>query len=93
MEDMVTRVDFKIFKYSFKKNEILGYLGGSVGLILGLCHDLNNCEIEPCVRLYSESLMPAWGSLSPSVTALLRLLYLSKYVNLKKNEILPFVTT
>ena len=32
-------------------------------------HDLTVCEIETCVRLHDDSTGPAWGSLSPSLSA------------------------
>ena len=39
-------------------------------LDLGSGHDLTVGEIEPCIGLCTNSMEPAWSSLSPSVSAL-----------------------
>ena len=44
---------------------------------LGSGHDLTVCELEPCVRLCSDSIEPAWDSLSLSVCLSLLSLCLS----------------
>ena len=46
-----------------------GHLGGSVGLDFGSGHDLTVRELEPRVRLYTDSVEPAWDSFSPSLSA------------------------
>ena len=36
-------------------------------LDFGSGHDLNVCEIEPCVRFYTENAEPGWDFLSASL--------------------------
>ena len=59
----------------------------SVGLTLGFStgHDLMVCEIEPCVRLCTDSVETAWDS--PSLSApLLLFLSLSLKTNKERNK-------
>ena len=37
-------------------------------LYFGSGHDLSFCEMEPCIRLCTDSGEPAWDSLSPSLS-------------------------
>ena len=82
---------------------LMGCPGGSflkrLALHLGSGHDLTVCGIKPHVRLCTDSMEPAWDSVSPSLSAPPQLMHtpvcahacvhsLSKQINkLKKKEI------